>query len=323
MYRLLVTGIDALIGYGILHALKACHYPVYIYGIDTNPTAIGRKWCDQFIEAIPISSDDYPDFMYELLLKYDIDLVIPGFEADCNQLSSSMERFKNLKTIFVLNSTELLNIANDKWLTHQALINFGLPTIPSYIYGDYKTLQKKLGCPYLVKPRISHASRGVHIIKSQYEHEFWKEQLADNFLAQQIVGTNTSEYTTAVFGFGDGTTTKPIMFRRLLGSGGSTVEAHTVKNPKLEKIIRQMSRVFKPEGPTNFQFRLHKDIFYPLEINARISSTISIRTAFGFNDANMCIEYYLLNKKPQANNLKTGRAKRYLQDMIDYDSNNI
>jgi carbamoyl-phosphate synthase large subunit len=55
-----------------------------------------------------------------------------------------------------------------------------------------------------------------------------------------------------------------------------------------------------------------------LEINPRISSSTSIRTAFGYNEAGMAVDYYLDNKKPKQPKIKRGWAVRYTDDFIFY-----
>jgi carbamoyl-phosphate synthase large subunit len=78
-------------------------------------------------------------------------------------------------------------------------------------------------------------------------------------------------------------------------------------------------KLFKPIGPTNFQFRKQQDSIYLLEINPRISSACSIRTKFGYNDPLLCIQHYLQNKKYQPINKLKGFAIRYIADKISYE----
>ena len=56
-----------------------------------------------------------------------------------------------------------------------------------------------------------------------------------------------------------------------------------------------------------------------LEINPRISSATSIRTAFGMNEAVMCVQHYLWGKVIEQPVLRAGRAERFIEDRIGYD----
>lgn len=48
MDTILVTGVGAIIGYGIIRSLHVSQYPVKIVGMDIYSDAIGQKWCDVF-----------------------------------------------------------------------------------------------------------------------------------------------------------------------------------------------------------------------------------------------------------------------------------
>ena len=103
-----------------------------------------------------------------------------------------------------------------------------------------------------------------------------------------------------------------------LGPDGATSKATLRQIPALEKRVNELVRLFRPEGPTNLQFRFHDGEYLLLEINPRISSATSIRTAFGFNEAEMCIEYFIEGARPAWRELRPGRAERFLEDHITY-----
>ena len=85
-----------------------------------------------------------------------------------------------------------------------------------------------------------------------------------------------------------------------------------------------MVRLLKPVGPTNFQFRFHKGKYLLLEINPRISSSTSIRTEFGYNESEMCIEFFIEHKIPKDRKIRKGKAFRYITEAVIYDdSDNI
>ena len=72
----------------------------------------------------------------------------------------------------------------------------------------------------------------------------------------------------------------------------------------------------RDRGPTNFQFRVENGTAFLLEINPRFSSSNSLRTAFGFNEAEMAIELYLLDREPDAPRIRPGKAWRYTEDFV-------
>ncbi len=111
----------------------------------------------------------------------------------------------------------------------------------------------------------------------------------------------------------------PLTFRRRLSSAGNTLEAEVVRQlDAIDRAVDRLSKHFRPVGPTNLQFRLEGDTPYLLEINPRFSSSNSLRTAFGFNEAEMAIEYYFHNKVPDTPPLKDGIAWRYTEDFVSH-----
>jgi len=175
-----------------------------------------------------------------------------------------------------------------------------------------------LGLPCLAKPRRSTASKGITIIHSREDFYYWKNKLDKDFMVQEIVGDDEHEYTVGVFGLGDGSFSQSITFSRKLSREGSTVKAQTVDIPELDEEVKKLTALFKPVGPTNFQFRRHKRDYLLLEVNPRFSSSLSLRTAFGFNEPEMCIEYFVENSKPNPAVIRQGTAVRYIEDIVNY-----
>ena len=323
MYNILVTGVGAVLGYGIIHSLMTSQYNVRIIGTDIYSDAVGREWCHSFVPGVLANDQNFPDFLFETLKSKNIDLVIPGIEQDINRIVLEQDKFKDLDVRFAINDPNLIHIANDKWETHLKLKENNIPFIQTFIDGDYVELEKKLGNPMLLKPRRSYASKGIYKIENENDYVYWKTKMKDNFMVQQIIGDVDSEYTVGVFGLGNGESSQKISLKRVLGPDGATSKAKTVDIKELNNIVDKLVSVFKPDGPTNFQFRFHEGEFLLLEINPRISSSTSIRSAFGYNEAEMCIEYYLKGQVPSKREIKSGSVVRYLKDLINYDSNNF
>ena len=310
-----------MIGYGVIRSLKASRFAVKVVGTDIYSDAAGKHWCDHF-EQCPLAADPkYPEFLRDLLRRQKVDLVIPAIEQDVAVLAREMERgnLKDLTTRFALNNLELLPVAGDKWQTHLQLNQHGLPTIPTRIDGAFDELARELGLPMLLKPRRSYATKGIQIIQTREEFDLGKATLGDNFMIQSLVGSQDEEYTVGAFGLGGGKCVPPIIFQRRLSGEGATAKAAVREVPELDQRVRKLVELFGPIGPTNFQFRRHQGEFLLLEINPRVSSSNSLRTAFGYNEAEMCIEFYLEEKQPSPPRIRSGCAVRYIEDIVVHD----
>lgn len=314
----LVTGVGAIIGYGIIRALRGLPQSPRIIGMDIYPDAVGQHWCDAFVQAVPAAADNYISFIAEIVTTKGIDLVIPGIEQDLTRLSQGRDELSSCGARLALNRADLIELAGDKWATHQSLASAGHPVIPTRIDGAFSELNAEFGTPFLLKPRRAYASKGICRVSDEEEFLFRQKRMGEEFMAQRIVGNDQEEYTVGVFGYGDGTASQAIAMRRTLSGEGATAKAWVVDEPQLDKTVAGLVRFFRPVGPTNFQFRREGDTYFLLEVNPRISSSTSLRAAFGFNEAAMCLDYYLHGLRPQPGPLRHGHAVRFIDELVFY-----
>ncbi|MEO8361174.1 MAG: ATP-grasp domain-containing protein [Vicinamibacteria bacterium] len=317
MTRVMITGVGAIIGYGLIRSLRASSQPSWILGADIYPDAVGQAWCDSFEQA-PLTADEaYLEWLARVVEKHRIDLLIPGIEQDVYRLSDDRDVIKRLGCRVALNPKRLLDLARDKWLMDRELVRLEEPSrIPSSIDGDYSRLSEALGLPFIVKPRRSTASKGFARVEDRVSFERAIEVLGSTFIAQSAVGNNEDEYTVGVFGDGEGNVHASITLKRRLARDGSTARAWVRQIDTLDETVLRLCRHFKPLGPANLQFRLHQDEWKFLEINPRISSSSSIRTAFGYNEASMCVDFYLHERSPRQPKIGEGFAVRFIEDHV-------
>jgi len=317
---ILVTGVGAIIGQGIIKSLRMENRPVRIIGIDRNPDAFGAHHCDVFhTKPENENGTGYLSFLEGIIEKHGIDLILPGIEHDVFYFQTHRHYFKKLRALPVLNNYELIEIARDKWKTARSLIETGIQVIPGIISDSWQQCVSELGPPpLLMKPRHGNGSRGIQQLNNEQDFEYWKNNTSDTFMIQRIVGTDDQEYTASIFGFGDGDSTIPIIFKRKLSQDGSTLSAKVVQDQSISDFINRLNTHFKPIGPTNYQFRKESEFTYLLEVNPRISSATSFRAAFDFNESWMCIDYFINGIRPNPEPKQAGMAVRYTEDWIEY-----
>jgi carbamoyl-phosphate synthase large subunit len=319
MINILVTGVGAIIGYGVIKSLRSSRYDINIIGIDIYSDAIGQNWCDAFEQVIPVIEPEYTTQILNILTKHKIDLIIPAIEQDVifwaeNDINNIYSKAK-----VALNNRDLIFTAYDKWRMHKKLLQYNLPTILSCIEPDFESIKNKFGLPFMLKPRCSYASKGIIKIFDSSDFKYWKGKSGGNYMFQQYIGSDDEEYTASIFGYGDGNSSNSIIFKRKLSAEGATKTALVVQDDLIDWNINKLVKIFKPIGPTNFQFRKNNDDFLLLEINPRISSSTSIRSYFGYNESEMCLQYYLNGERPDPVKVIKGKAIRYIEDFI-YDT---
>jgi carbamoyl-phosphate synthase large subunit len=187
--------------------------------------------------------------------------------------------------------------------------------IPSVIEGEYHAIAEAFGNKFLLKPRRSYASKGIVVVSDEIAFTYHRSRMGDGFMAQKIMGNVEHEYTIGIFGLGDGSYSTCIALKRSLSAEGATAKAELFYDPLLDQSVDRLCSVLKPVGPTNFQFRYEDNHYFLLEVNPRISSSTSIRAALGYNDAEMCISYFINNEiiRPVIQN---GKAVRFIDEIV-------
>jgi carbamoyl-phosphate synthase large subunit len=101
----LVTGVGAIIGQGIIKSLRISRYAVRIVGIDKSDQSPGPSLCDVFFKKPVCEENDpgYLDFWQRMLEEERVDLVLPGIEVDVFFLDRQRAFFERLGVSVVLN----------------------------------------------------------------------------------------------------------------------------------------------------------------------------------------------------------------------------
>ncbi|MDX2219909.1 MAG: ATP-grasp domain-containing protein [Burkholderiales bacterium] len=320
MTSVLVSGASGIVGYGILRSLRRSGLALKLIGTSIHADTVASAFCDVFELAPHTGKPGYLDWLLQTTRKHAVSLVIPGIEIDMHHWNDHRTALETAGVIPMLNAPELVTLCRDKWVFHENLRQAGLPMlIESSLNADFEQLAARYGLPFLLKPRQGFASKGIVRINSVHEFAQHKTLIGEFLMAQPIVGNDDHEYTASAFGDGAGGYHAVITMKRKLSADGFTASASVVSSEPFEQAIAVLCQRFRPEGPTNFQFRLSGDNVKLLEINPRISSSTSIRAAFGYNESAMAVEYYLDGKAPAQPVIQQGNAVRYTDEIITYE----
>lgn len=320
MTNVLVSGASGIVGYGVLRSLRRSAQRLRLIGTTIYPDSVAPAFCDVFEQAVPTSDPGYLSWLKATVEKHAVDLLIPGIEADVYKWAEHTEEIAASGAKILLNDPTLIALCKDKWLFYERLSQFNTPyAIESSLVADYDELQSRFGIPFLLKPRRGFGSKGIVRVHEPETFRQWREKIGETLMAQPLVGTDDEEYTASAFGDGKGGFFAVMAMKRRLSSDGFTEKAEVVASSEITDAVSALCRCFAPVGPTNFQFRKHRGLLKLLEINPRVSSSTSIRAAFGYNEAEMAIEYFLGNKQPVQPLIRGGRAVRYVEDAIFYE----
>jgi carbamoyl-phosphate synthase large subunit len=325
MKTIFVSGASGIVGYGTLKSLRASKTKYKLISSTIYEDSVAPAFCDVF-ELAPMTNDlSYIDWLCGIIKKHKIDMIIPGIDIDMNTWNAHRDKIAERTGVRVmLNNPDLVSLCSDKWEFYQKLQKQGSRyAIKSKPAGSFAELTEAFGLPFLLKPRQGFASKGIVIVGSQDVFEAYASSLGEIVMAQPIVGDKETEYTVSAFFDNHSELCCWMGLRRKLSQQGFTEKAEVANPPHVEKAMKELAKILKPVGPTNFQFRLHKGELKLLEINPRISSATSIRMAFGYNESDMAVKYFLEGIVPTQPKIRSGHAVRYTEDMIFYDSADI
>lgn len=321
MKTILVSGASGIVGYGILKSLRMSDEKYNLIGTSIYDDTIAEAFCDLFIKTIPSTYDNYIQWLLDIIVEKKVDLIIPGIEIDMKLWNLHRGLIEKMGVKVLLNDSNLIDLCSDKWVFYKYMRENNISySIKSSLDTNYSLLKETLGEILLVKPRRGFGSKGIVKIENEKVFESIKDEVGSNLMVQEYVGSDDEEYSCSAFCDGQGSFFDLMILKRKLSKDGFTEKAWVVEDEELVNAVSDLSFCFKPIGPTNFQFRKNSDNKIKLlEINPRISSSTSIRSAFGYNESVMAVDFFMNNKKIEKGIIKKGKAIRYTEDYIFYE----
>lgn len=292
--KILVTGAGALLGQGIIRAIRQSGLDAEIVAADPSPLAAGLYWADARY-LLPMARDPaYLEALLAIVGRERPDVIIPGTDVELHIFARQRAHIESAHGVHVLiSSPEVVAIADDKWLTAVFLKEKGLGHVPSCLPGDEAEFIRQVGFPLLVKPRVGARSVGVSVVRDTAELRAAIIARPD-LVIQKYVGTDDTEFTAGTITF-DGICRASIVMRRDLRDG-NTYRAFALPYGELNEAVEAAANALGAHGPANFQFRLDGGVPRIFEINGRFSGTTGIRHHAGFNEVEMCLRHLLLDE---------------------------
>jgi len=318
MTKIAVTGAGAVLGQGIIKALKAAPAPYEIVALDPNPLSPGLYWGDSS-GIIPLAKDgDYCSEIEAMLVRERPDAVLVGTDVELDIFARKrLEWERKFDTNIVVSPPKIIEIADDKLATVRWLQENGLP-YPRSAAGDAReeveALVSDIGFPLIVKPRRGARAVGVSLVRDRDELEAALRE-REGLLVQQWAGPDNEEYTAGVVCF-DERIAASIVLRRDLRDG-NTHRAYSDDYPDCDAFVRRVAAALQPYGPANFQFRRGPDGEFRLfEINARFSGTTPMRALLGFNEVHMVLQRVLNGTTVTQPQIAKGTVVRFLEEQV-------
>ena len=321
--NILILGVGGNVSQGILKAISYSKLDCKLIGACVTEDSAGLYLCDKSYISPFANSDYFIPWLISICNKENIDIIMTGVEEIILSITRNMRILeKETKAVFISSDIKMLEIGQDKLLTCEWLKNNGCnypQFIPSGSLEEAKKFASIIEYPLIAKPRNGKGSNGI--IKVMDEEQLEIVSNMDNYVIQEYIGDEDSEYTVGCYCDKNGALIDVIIMHRYLKEG-TTYKATVVDNKEIYDEVIKICNNFRPKGPLNIQLRLDRrgrPICF--ELNVRFSGTTPMRAHFGYNDVVAQIYEYVLNKNiNELFKINKGTAYRYLDEVYKMDS---
>lgn len=151
---------------------------VRIVGVDMDNDPTVLEYVDAFYNVLSATDINYCDQILEICRKEKVDIYFPNISAEVSAIVARKKEFDDLGVILSVSNQQSVEISNNKYKTYQLLKENGVPVPNFYSVKSLKDFEE--GCsimgypekPVVIKIVDGSGSRGVRIIdakRSRYD----------------------------------------------------------------------------------------------------------------------------------------------------------
>ncbi|HEF2461617.1 TPA: ATP-grasp domain-containing protein [Campylobacter coli] len=265
---------------------------------DINSFNAAYSIADDFILMPSVNDKKLWDKTKELLLKHNVDIVIPTLDDSLLGWSIYKKDFEKLGINVIISPEETIDTFIDKWKTYLFFNKLSIPTPNTKLY-------KNLG---VVKPRNGRGGSGVEF----FSDNFKKDNKWSYVTQEKIIG---QEYTIDCFFSKEGKPVYIIPRKRIDVKDGKSIKSVAYRHILIEKYIRKIAKEIHLVGPINFQaFEAKDNEVYFIEVNPRLGGGSALAFKASENWIALIIHHFIKNQNisPKEVNFDLKMARAYL-----------
>lgn len=314
---------------------------IKVIGIDMTSDPSAKFLVDVFYQVPAASDPKFCDNVLNICKKEKVDVYFPNVSAEVEVIVAHKAEFEELGVLLSVSNMESVAVSNNKLYTYQILEKAGIP-VPKY-YGvhhikDFEEGMKYMGYPekpVCVKIVNGSGSRGVRIIdvnKSRYQifvHEkpnsfytSYEDMLAilksaDKLEEMMLVECMQNPEFTVDLLVNNGEVVYEVG-RENVVSLMSIAQETIVKYDELAyKVAADVVKLLKMDGNVGFDFmRNDKGEAVLMDVNPRITATVSVIAAAGVNLIYLRIKQLLGEDLPKVEPIYGTRLRRRYDEMF-------
>jgi len=298
--------------------LGSKRYKIKIIAVDSKDSENAKIFCSEF-SLVPNGNDkNYVDAIHELVLKYNINMVIPCSDEEALSLAKERKKIEKNGCILACVEYKILQVLSSKIETYRLLKKNGIKTPEFYEVHSLDQLASKVNylldrkIDAVVKPALGRGGRDVSIISNNKDvtyiskNTFFNNNL--NLYKNLFPVIVMEKLVNPIFDVDmlslNGSIVRSVVRRRINPSVPN--DGHIIENNVyLHNLAKNIAKVF------NLSWLYDCDIMMDskgkpmiLEINPRPSGSIAVSLASGINFIDDMIAIYKKDKIDKNNTVK-------------------
>lgn len=316
---------------------------IRVIGVDMDDDPTTQYLVDAFYRVPAASAPEYCDIVLEICRKEKVDIYFPNISAEVSAVVARQDDFEQLGVRLSVSNLESIAISNNKLRAYEVLKAAGIAVpefYPVHSVEDFITGCECMGYPdkpVCLKVVDGSGSRGVRIIDSRVSrYDIFAHQKPNSFYTSYedmlsvlrsaskldemmlVECMHGPEYTVDLLAE-DGKVVY-IAGRENIDSLMSIAQKSIVKRDELAyKTAMQIVKALNMSGNVGFDF-MRNDVgdAILMDINPRITATVSVIAAAGLNLIYMRVKQLLGEELPQVEvDYGTFLRRRYLETFTD------
>jgi carbamoyl-phosphate synthase large subunit len=286
--NILITGVSSSIGYMVAKLIQTYQGLGALYFANNDANCPAQALCSSPLIISEVFEQDYFDYLYRLIQKHKIDILIPCTLGQIKLLSRHKKEIYELGCRVLTENHTMIDIYYDKLSTIHYLQQREIPVLKTSEISEIngKCQFPNLSYPFFIKPRLGSGSRGIRVIHNESEFLNWDSDKLDKlgpYIAQEYLDHTLEEYSCSCTYSKDGLL-KDIMAIQRKAMDSVTTKAEYNKTCEIvEESIRAIASRLGGQYVLNLQFKVRCDVPYIFEINPRLGSAEAIRIQFGMD----------------------------------------
>lgn len=314
MAKVLVTCVGSGVGQSVIDSLNLSGKHS-ILGCDTNRNVYAYQFCDEFHIVPSIYSAEYVDYLLDLCIQKDVDVIVPGHDYELLLLSKNIFKFEDQGITVIVSRPDIIEVSRDKYEWYNYFKQHGCAIVPTYKLKDFKNNPDPSLFPAIVKPSGGSASQGIYILndiselndlnvdndsdiiqpylfpeKDDPNYGAIKKEVSQGKFMQmseisiQLVFTNESEFAGVFISKNALKSGVPIYVDPIDPDGFEYID-------EIMKFV-PICQNKKVKGPVNIQGRITENGLVFFEMNMRFTGITGNRALLGFNEVEFLVNNF-------------------------------